>query len=373
MAFVETTAATTLDLFDAIVNFADDQGFTINWNTTANNGQVGISKPGNNFFLAFGRRISNPEISRNMLFSGGTRIDTHIFATLATAFSATQTYAGGHTGAPGGTGAVSQEHAISNDWYGAFSNVWLFSDPGGNYVHVVTRTGNSFGYFSFGLIDNMGFSGDRPCYVTGMFYEFWEKNASPTNNAYAPNRPQLGGSNWNSTGAIQGTGHYYPFGLGTNGGSLVHWDYMSQLYMPANVIDNALFPGVGGTVVNRPISTMNVMDFSTSTPSAPRMLGGIFNGRMTAMSTTIGRPMLDLPVIWGAGGAFHYGAPFQMLGRYPDVRFVWLDGLNPGQVIDINGDPWIVFPFKQKGAPSAVAVEPGNNTWDYGLAFRIFD
>lgn len=368
MPLVETSALTTLDLLDAIGAFAGAQGFTVNWNVSADGGQVGLSIPAHNFYCAFGNRVGTPSISRDMLVSGGTVFDATIFGTLATALDGAQRYNGGHSGAPGGTSVNSTSHMITNDWFGSFPSVRLFSNPAGDYVHVVAQTGARFSHMSFGLLDSMGFSGDRVPYLTGTFYEFWERNSSPTNINYSPNRPNATGliGSMNSTSSTANPGHNYIFSLGRGSSNAHRVGYQNHVYLPPNVVDDTLFPGIGGTVsAVQLLQLMSIHNNPSGSSSHPRFID--LAGRTNALSTTIGRSLIDLPVFRGLG----YNESYMMLGRYPDVRYVWMDGLNPGQTIEVDDEQWMVFPFKQKGPLSAVASEPGVNTWDYGIAYRV--
>lgn len=371
MALVETSASTYLDVLDAIANFAASQAFTLNWNVVSDNGQVGLSIPLENFYLAFGCRTDFTNIPRNMLFSGGTENDLTFYAGLSTGFSATQRYNGNHPGSLIGTEIASTNASISNDWAGAFPSLRLFSNPAGDYVHVVAQKGSRFNHFSFGMLDNMGMSGDRVPYVTGLFYEFWEGNSDPAASNYNANKPSAsGGSSLTATTLTPNIGHRFPFSIGHSGGSSTHLGTQENLYLPANVMDPTFFPETQGIISTRTARLVEIYNNADGNPSWSRFIG-FMHGRMNALSTTIGRPLVDLPCFKLAGTNFD--APFQFMGRYPDVRLVWLDGLNPGQVIEVDNEQWMVFPWKQKGAEAAVASQGGVNTWDYGLAYRIHD
>lgn len=362
MPVVETSASDVGDLLDAIAGFADSIGWTVAWNVTSNGGQVGLSD-GGDLFVAFGRRIDAPSITRNMQHLGGTREDVQILGTLATGFSSNERYNGGHPGAPGGTSSNSTNHAFSNDWGGSFSNVWLMSDAAASYIHVIAQRGNDFNYLSMGLLDTIGMSVDRCPYYTGSFFEFWERNSSVTHANYSPNRPSAASAtSKNSTSAIAQIGHDYPFATGAGSDTTVT-TFTGHLRALPSVVDSDLFPSTPA-VVQDMMKTVDFMDSRTEFASQNRIYSNAM--RMIAMPTSIGRPIFDLPLMWPSSRL----NPFMFFGNYPDVKFVWLEGLNPGQVLDINGIPWQVFPAKQKRNETEINTAAGNNSWNFGFAFR---
>lgn len=363
MAYLATTATDRFALFTAIASFATANGWTVNWNVLTNNGQLGLSK--GTTFVAIGARSTTPVISRQMLFTGGTVNDVPLLGTLASAFTGTQTVWGNHTGAPGGNSATSSNHVWTNDWEGPFTNVFLFSNATGDYIHVIAQIGARYSMLSFGLLDNAGLTTNRSSYLTGTWYEFWENVNNPANSAYGPNRPAKSGS-WsggaNGTSSSLNIGHHFAF-LGRAVGNSGLTDTNVHIRPGASVVNPALFAGANNPVIWNGIKPL--VSFYDTRNQSENWTRYLQLNMLNALPTTIGLPLMDLPVIgpqpW---------VPSMFFGTFPDVRAIWMEDLAPGQELDVNGNIWKVFPCKQKGNEEAVAVSPGINSWGYGLAFR---
>jgi hypothetical protein len=362
MAYLATTATDRFALFTAIANFASANGWTVNWNLTTNNGQLGLSK--GTTFVALGARQTTPSISRQMLLTGGTVNDVPILGTLASSFSGTQTVWGNHPGAPGTNNATSTLHVWTNDWEGPFTNVFLFTNATGDYIHVIAQIGARYSMLSFGLLDNSGLTTNRSSYLTGTWYEFWENIANPASVNFGPNKPGKTGSFGGTSGTSSSLniGHHFMF-LGRGNGNSGLNDANTHIRPGASVVNTALFSGANNPVIwNGTKPLVSFYDTRNQTESWVRYLQmNMFN----ALPTTIGLPLMDLPAV-----APQSAVPSMFFGAYPDVRAVWMEDLAPGQELDVNGNIWKVFPCKQKGNEDAVNVSPAINTWGYGLAFR---
>jgi hypothetical protein len=364
---VLTGLTTTADLLDAISDFAIAEGWTSSFATTT---AIGLHK--GDCFVAIGKRTTTPDISRVMLANGGTITDTPLVMTLATALAGGSGYIS-HADEPGGSSLSSTNHIWTNDWNGPFNEVHMFSGASGNYIHVVARTITStgrlddrFSHLSFGFLDGQEMTTDPVAYATGMWYEFWEANASGANSAYAPNKPGNTGAN-NMTGTTNNadTGHHYPYNLiaGPASGS----DYLeSQCHFRVNsFLDSTYFSSspiiaynqiaalkiVGKNADNRVSDTNNMlMDFASV---------------IAPMNTSLGLPLIPLPAFYGNSMI----APMCYLGQFPNVRYVDMTNLDPGDEIIINTKTWKVFPLKQKNNEGGINYLPSINTWKYGLAF----
>lgn len=359
MPYLATTASDRFALFTAIASFASANGWTIAYNVATDNGQLGLSK--GTTFVAIGARSTTPSITRNMLFTGGTVNDVPLQATLATNLAGGSRVWGGHAGAPAGTTANSNLNVWFNDFEGPFTNVFLFTNATGDYIHVVAQNGARYCMLSFGLLDNAGLTTARSSYLTGTWFEFWENNASPLNTAFGPNRPGKSGS-WSpqNTTINLNIGHHFMFmGCGNDSNGLL--DTNVHIRPGASVVNTGIFT-TNPAIWNGAKPLMNMYNSRLDSSSWSRFMPG---GMLNALPTTIGLPLMDLPVV----SPQPYG-PSMFFGAYPDARFVWMEDLAPGQELDVNGNIWKVFPFKQKGAESAVGIDPTINTWGYGLAFR---
>ena len=369
MSYTLTSAADRFALFNAIETFATADGWTVDWNVTSNNGQLGLHK-GDTYALV-GARASTPEITRTMSLSGGSVTDVPLQCALATSFTANQYLWGGHPGVPGGTSNNSYYNLWVNDFYGAFTNVWLFSSAAKTHIHVVTQTADRFSMFSFGKLDNAGMTTSPVSYFTGTFFEFWERASSANSTNYAPNRPDYY-SNWTqatSTSSSANTFNRYAFlGCGSSASAPAKQLVQGVLMFPSGVLNPSYFPFGSGvtTGMSMPADMYNglVAGYLGSIPY-PRLFEPSLHN---PLNSTIGRPLWALPVYYPQVQSDQY---LQFVGNYPDVRSVWFDDtMSPGQELDISGDTWVAFPVKKNGSRSGVAAAAGVNTWGYGLAFK---
>lgn len=366
MAFLLTSALNANALIAKIHSFAVANGWTSGFNVT---GHMGVSK--GNCFAAIGVRGT---YSRRMLNAGGTVQDAVIAGTLCTAFVGS-TYYGSHTNSPGGSSSTSDNFVWTNDWVGPFSQVYLFSGPNNDWIHVIARQqpttpriDDRVSMISFGLLDNVGMTTPRCAFMTGMCYEFWENNASITSTSYRCNRPNTSGSfpsNISSGTSSSATpGHQYPFniGVGSNSSQIVE---NNHFHIPAGVANTVIFPSLSPVVFNQ-LRTMNLfgfpLDMRNSATWNPLYQFGFTTSEL---NSSIGLALLPFPVFIGTS----FRLPFFCIGEYPGVRYCDISNLELGEEFPVNGQTWVAFPFKSKSSEAAVGTTPGITTWKYGLAF----
>lgn len=111
---------------------------------------------------------------------------------------------------------------------------------------------------------------------------------------------------------------------------------------------------------------------SMSVGTYARVYGGIFyisaseyqfaGGLARGPSTLTGRAVL-IPIF----GAVHRpGDNYSMLGGPPDIRFVNIRNLLPGELIALGPDSWKVFPILRKNGASGLG-----NSGEWGYAYRV--
>lgn len=366
MAYQLTSAVGCNDLLNKLGLFAASIGWTVEWNA---GGQLGLTY--GNLHAAIGKRVSTPDIPRQMLISGGTPNDTPIVGTLASAFSVTQTYFGGHTGAPGGSNQTSSSHVWTNDWYGPFSEVHFISGPNNSYIHVIARTpwvsprvDDRWSMLSLGLLDVVGATIPACPYLTGAWFEWWENSSNPAAYNYSPNKLDR---SWSSLAATftsnsDGTGHAHSFGI--TGGSNFLADNV-HLRMISGVLDTSLFLGIPDVAYSQ---LANVRIFNNNagirSSNSVNFSNDIINFA-TPIISSIGNTMVPMDAFYGTS----YLTPFCHLGQFPGVRMIRMTNLEPGDQFSVNLETWIVFPIKKKGSESDSGVSAGVNTWNYGYAF----
>jgi hypothetical protein len=84
---------------------------------------------------------------------------------------------------------------------------------------------------------------------------------------------------------------------------------------------------------------------------------------------------------WNAAPSPNWTATgFKLLGHIPDMRFISMDGRDPGETLTIGGDDWLIFPMHMKRSDNQNTTEaydvtdlgsaPRNSSNLMGLAYR---
>lgn len=195
-----------------------------------------------------------------------------------------------------------------------------------NHIHVVVETiSGTFKHFGLGMVEKHGA-------VTSGVYNYasrWNYAAGSVNNVASA-------THGIAFDALEGTGR-----LGQSLSVRADSDAISNRYFD---------PLVSGANTNRVICGWR--------NSSDSPLYGVGN-EMPASSLT-GRTIIYpfmLSVARGSG-------MFSPIGFAPDLRFVRLDNFNPGDVLTIASDDWMLFPLIRKNG-TAGDVNSGN----YGYAY----
>lgn len=353
MAFQQTTASDVKDLLSVINSFAQSQGWTEVFNDIVANGQLGIEK--GNAHITLGEKPGENPIARTDEVNGGTVNDATLYMVANHSINpATQTY----WGQPNSiiTSQTDDDNVFNNDLAGSFSNVWLYSNATGSYIHVVVQSSaNRYTSFSFGVLDKKGMSNPDVAYVSGMFYEWW-----PGVNPYA--------------GTISAA-WIYPTSVEHAIGFFGENDLTSSvrkngvmLFIPDGVID----PVLGFTDGDfQTLSIDRIMQRGDDKDFAIVNGDGKMLDHFLAVDnslTTGGIPMSGLGVRYIENNITTY------VGDYPDVRLVNMTNINPAQEIKFGADTWQCFPLKRKGDRSettfGVNPQPNTNSIEYGIAIK---
>jgi len=356
MAFQQTSASDYADLLSVVAAFAVSQGWTKVYDAIASKSQVGLEK--GNCHVAIGAIRNSSDtadattFSRTDLVFGGTLPDAYLVMALSSSLTASNTRYWGHPDSIVTTYSDTDRISI-NDLYGPMSNVYLFSDSGGNYIHVVVQSSaERFTHFCFGNVDITGFTVPACAYAGGQYHIWWPDSADYSNTS---------SSNFNDP---SDTGHlWWPLGYAN-----------LHLFIPSGVLDTGLSWGVTPPVITK--LQMSLVTRATfwydhyNDSTAGKMMDLVLSTKKQA--TTGGIPLHPISAVFSTDGT--NAGQCCYLGEFPDVRFVNMDNLNPGQEVIYGSDTWVVFPWKRKGEEAATNYganpEPYVNTTFWGLAYK---
>lgn len=348
MAYQNTTATDHKDLMSVIKAFAVAQGWTVNYDDIAAVGQMGISK--GNCKLTMGVVPSENPVLRTDAVNGGTVNDAYLYMVVNHSITGSLHQFWGHPSSIVSSN-TDPDRVRLNDVYGPFTNVWLFSNASGTYIHVVTQQGGDrFNVFSFGVLDKKGMTHPDVGYCVGCDYIWWPDFADVSNFQSDFNQP----------------------------GSLNHFvGFLGELntimcFIPDTVVDPALGFTDG--------------DFQTpNTPSIYQIMSRGWQAADHQSAVQAGRPLdyfltVDNQVVTGGILLSSLDVRYRqndlavMLGQFPDIRFVNMESLNPGQEITLASDTWKCFPLKRKGSRQdtnqGANPRPFVNSIEYGFAIK---
>lgn len=335
MAYQTGTGNTIADFVDALKNFASAQGWTVSRYDTV------------------GRFLNLEKGIVHAAFYWRTDITQEAYLT---AGSSTRTYIADHTlyGALGNAALINnrdsstwwdqpgnkgQYTAFANGYwtedYGLTVNVlngpftaWhFFSDAGGNYIQAVVQTGELFTHLFFGLVDKGTLTHSGVAFLTGTWHFWWPSHYDTTpaafENYYYANRLDYMKS-------YPGGGHKSM--LSSTGPKT------GQFYAP-----NALpagFPSLSSMhhSVIPPISYRDKPTSDLRDQSLP--LTHVLVCPAPTWSGYV--PMFGVPLLIINNAGDRCCCP----GFYPNFRLLNMEGMSPGQEINLNGDVWKVFPLK---------------------------
>ncbi|AEY69558.1 hypothetical protein AH2_00052 [Burkholderia phage vB_BceS_AH2] len=328
MAYQMGGGGGVVDFVTALGNFAVANGWTkVKSGVNADGGYLFIEKNLCHLALQYFNTIAWYVDQYTGTSQGTVRLPNHGFqATVNRSIDASKTTFWQHPGFPR-TDSTNSTYFSTQVWdlTGPLVAWHFFSNATGDYIHAAVNTqADRWVHFSFGHIDKGALTHGGAAYVTGTKNPWWRDSnqPDPNHNSYTYNRPQ-----W----------HNYPF-AGVN----------SNLYVP-----DAFPSGFTDIVNSQNWNTQQSLHYKTM---QTRMRPDTFP------ENTNGACPLDHVVAahvpsW-SGNVPLYGAPSMTkhysdgricaIGMYPDVRFLNMEGMLPGQEINLSGDVWKVFPITRQ-------------------------
>lgn len=341
MKFQNTNAVDTNGLLIAIKNFLAANGWTVVTDGTGGGGLSLEVQNANGHKFALTSTLATPT-----WFGQGVINDRRIHMDFDKAIIG---LAAGYTGFRG----------FANDLTGPFPNIWLFTDDAATYFHLVAQaSADRYTHMSFGNLDARGMHAEKLPFCVGLYWQYWSDQANFSNsnsNGNPFNNPQSGTHRVGQFGeASTLTDQYACCRIGCPDGLLdpalgFADGALQQLYIH-NISDREYFRTVSGNNSSRPL------DFASSIRNHS-FTGGVNLAPLMMMT-----------------GATADGSLFSYLGDLPNICYVNMMGLSPGQVLTFAGDEWICFPLKQYSIVDACkfGASPQNKPSSafYGLAYK---
>ena len=219
-----------------------------------------------------------------------------------------------------------------------------------DYVHVVAEVsaGSTFSgiycHMGFGLVDKGALSHGGVAFAGGSKQSYTKNNAYPLND---------------SRQTFNNTENFSWAGLGAHRA----WsDNAVPSHFPRS--PGGIFPANGYGY-----STLRNYRYPWSAPNTNSNAMGRINQalvRGSAPSYSGRAPLFGTPCIISNGGQICY------VGDFPGIRFLMMDGMVPGEEIDMAGEIWKVFPPRRQTPWDQVL----NNNFDapssgqYGIAYK---
>ena len=295
MAFETGVSTSPMDLLDKVRTFAAGVGWSVTTGGAGGDGplgQVSMESAADGVFIHAISEAASHRI-RSMIATGYTGPSTQFYA---------------HAGSANNSATVSDHvHVRAPNFGGTHVAYWLFGNASApRYIHcVVEVTAGKFLHWSFGTISKFSagaWTGGG--YNTGMFWP----DSVPT------------GSSW-------------PFSHRPGTAN-------AKAYMRADGLLGAGTPGWKrdfGTVANGLSDTNSFTNWL--------MAGGLNSFTQRSVLAPI-----YAKVEQSESGGVQQN---MILGVFPDVRMVSLDGRIPGEVLTVGSDDWYVFPVREKPASPA--------------------
>jgi len=334
MAYQTGSGGEVSALFAAIRDFAVAQGWT-------KSGE-GLNATGGYLFLEKGVCHMSAQYytnwTNNAYDANGTlyTLSNYGFrATVNSAINPALTTWFGHPGYPH-SGDIEQDgyySTVVRDLNGPLVAWHLFSDAAGSYIHAAVNTqADRWVHFGFGAADKGTMTHSGAAYVTGTSNTWYRDSnaADPTNDGfYFYNAPRR---------------HVAPF-TGLN----------SIYYIPdaltADFAPIAAMNRWGSTdpicIINRTLTTYNKPESFPNNLYGSSMLDALIAANTPSWSGQL--PLHGSPLLVRL---YDY-SKFCIVGMFPDVRLLNMEGLLPGSEITLATDTWKVFPITRQNSWSA--------------------
>lgn len=359
MAYQTGTGNTIADFVDALKNFASAQGWTVSRYDTV--GRFLNLEKGIVHAAFYWRTDVTKDAYLTANSSQYTSISDHsLYGVLGNAALINNRDSNTWWDQPGNKGQYSA--FVNNGWNdyyalvvnnltGPFTSWHFFSDAGGNYIQAVVQTGELFTHLFFGMADKGTLTHSGAAFLTGTWNYWWPTHyltdASSLANQYYYNRMQ-----YLRAYPAGGPGSQFD-NLGNFGG---------QFFVP-----NALpagFPTMG-SMRDNVVAPMSFRDKPTATlQDLTHPLSHIIMCPAPTWSGYV--PMFGVPLII----ANNLKDRICCVGFYPNFRLLNMEGMSPGQEINLNGDIWKVFPLKCQRQWADTGMGRWNTSGHYAVAYK---
>lgn len=370
MAHTQTSGTTRKDILSAIKTFATANGWTATYDDISASGNLGLTK-GNCAVALTDGGTTTPVDAIN----GGTVTDGFIFCALGTSLTLSNKNYFGHPGSIAATAGAGNGRCTINDLAGPFSNIWLYANSTGDYIHVVIQSSSSrYTYFGFGTLNMLGQTVSPVAFLVTTQWGWWPNATPVTASNYSPNNPAAFSAV--SPGNTSFQGHQVGF----------LWETSTQergfhLRIPAGVLDG----GAGFTTTDRCIASFVELAFNRVALLSQGAQSGLISGGSIALPCDA---IMALPNVPTTGGATLWSVPclfseaatpspgiYTHLGDLPDFRLTAMGGLNAQDTYTIGSDSWQVFPWKHKdifsNTRNGATPTQFANSINYGIAIKI--
>jgi hypothetical protein len=335
MAYSTATGADIEDFMTALKDFADGQGWTIGkWDTSDKL-----------LFLEKGvchaamRWVPDVDVTDYQSGSPVTVQDDYVLGVLGSSLDNSKT-ASNWAEQPDQTVAgngISGAGARMNNLAGPFTAWHLFSDADGSYIHAVVRTGQLFSFLSFGTLHQGELTHGGVAYISGTSDTWWK---------HAPG----GGHPYDYVYADPGAKGEFPVNTRGEGGM---W------YAP-----DALPAGFPTLDCHRDKSLR--MWWYHTQPTSPYYYMLDHHRLASAPTWSSWTPLFGIPFIARNSAS----DKLCCAGFFPDIRVLMMDGMLPGQELDMSGDTWKVFPRMRQTSWSDPSSIYAASSGQYALAFK---
>ncbi len=310
MAVYETgTATDTTDLITKLITFATANGWTVN---TPASGRV---------------------FTKGGLYFGLNWDSTTVYVAGATGYAAGSAW----SAQPG----ASATQPRANDMAGPYQAYHFFTGTAPDYLHVVVETSAGiFKHFMFGQIAKHGtFTGGE--YIGAVY---WHPTVVAANQT--PNHPNFGT-------------HAVPFDSNASSATAVH----------RSAVRADIDGKTNNWMVFRDADTWNgnyakgVMRGSAVSGDG----GSLFGSLHTRSPSEFNAITPLLPILVAVDRPSSMTSP---IGYAPDLRYINVTNITPGETLTIGGVEWMCFPLIQKTATfnNSSSTIPSSGT--FGLAYR---
>lgn len=355
MAYWHTYAADYADLLDQFCDFAEYSGWEIAYNELFEGEykQIGLHTPHDeqdyiSCCIAIGETPEEGTYNR-----GNGQFDFFLNAALSRQLQGASPYYWAGTAGSIVTSEQDPDRIRWNDLFGGFLHVWFFSGAEGDpyYLYIVARSQDEgpagptrYTHFGVGELDSMGQTFVKPCaFACGGVHHWWDDSSRCHNPA--------------------ATEHSLGYLAESN----------AHVYIPPEGVLPPGFPA-GGTSFRADLAMAQAM----TRVNKDQDHWDSKTGKILDFYYPLGNQLIT-------GGNSLYSIPWLFEGNPSAHNLIWLGclpGIRVGNIaqheseaeLTIDGDTWMIFPWKKKGLKSNLSsgVQPIQtcNTAEYAWVFK---